>query len=122
MPDMDDLPITEHPAFDDYLSDPERGYYVLRFATYEDADAFYARASDYGLGDSGLRRGPGETYEVEIGHDPDEDPEPAPRIRRRGDDIPPVSAYAHWNEDAQAIWYAENRYDMEHADEIVEDW
>ena len=43
------------------------------------------------------------------------------RARRRGDDIPPVSAYAHWNEEAEAMWYAENRYDMEHADEIIED-
>lgn len=43
------------------------------------------------------------------------------RVRRRGDDIPTVSAYAHWNEDAEAMWYAENRYDMEHADEIIED-
>jgi len=40
---------------------------------------------------------------------------------RRGDDIPPVSDYAHWNEDAAAIWYAENRYDMEHADEEIDD-
>lgn len=41
---------------------------------------------------------------------------------RRGDNIPPVSDYAHWNEDAYAMWYAENRYDMEHADEIVEEY
>jgi hypothetical protein len=41
------------------------------------------------------------------------------RVVHRGDDIPPVSAYAHWNEDAELMWYAENRYDMEHADEIV---
>lgn len=40
------------------------------------------------------------------------------RLRRRGDDIPPISDYAHWNE---AVWYAENKYDMEHADEIIED-
>lgn len=40
---------------------------------------------------------------------------------RRGDNIPPVSDYAHWNEDAQLMWYQENRYDMEHADEIVDD-
>ena len=26
--------------------------------------------------------------------------------------IPSVSDYAHWNEDAEAMWYAENRYDM----------
>jgi hypothetical protein len=43
------------------------------------------------------------------------------RQRRRGDDIPPVSAYAHWNEDAERIWYEENKYDMEHADEIIEE-
>jgi hypothetical protein len=42
-------------------------------------------------------------------------------VTRRGDNIPPVSAYAHWNEDAERVWYEENRYDMEHADEIVED-
>lgn len=42
-------------------------------------------------------------------------------VRRRGDDIPPVSDYSHWNEEAQAMWYAENKYDMEHADEIIED-
>jgi hypothetical protein len=45
------------------------------------------------------------------------------RIVRRGDNIPPVSDYAHYNEEAEQVWYAENRYDMEHADEIVEeDW
>ena len=43
-----------------------------------------------------------------------------PRTSRRGDNIPPVSDYAHWNEDAQLMWYQENRYDMEYADEIVE--
>jgi len=42
-------------------------------------------------------------------------------VRRRGDDIPPVSDYAHWNEDAELMWYQENKYDMEHADEIVEE-
>jgi len=42
-------------------------------------------------------------------------------VKRRGDDIPPVSSYAHWNEDAQAVWYLENRYDMEHWDEEVEE-
>lgn len=40
---------------------------------------------------------------------------------RRGDNIPPVSDYAHWNEEAQSMWYAENRYDMEHADEVLDD-
>jgi len=44
-----------------------------------------------------------------------------PMVRRRGDDIPPVSDYAHWNEDAELMWYQENKYDMEHADEIVEE-
>ena len=43
------------------------------------------------------------------------------RELRRGDNIPPVSAYAHWNEDAERVWYEENKYDMEHADEIIED-
>lgn len=42
-------------------------------------------------------------------------------VRRRGDNIPTVADYAHWNEDAQRVWYEENRYDMEHADEILED-
>ena len=28
--------------------------------------------------------------------------------------IQPVSDYAHWNEEAEQIWYLENRYDMEH--------
>ena len=48
------------------------------------------------------------------------------RQKLRGDDIPPISAYAHWNEDAERVWYEENRYDMEHWDEPVEsdddDW
>ncbi len=26
--------------------------------------------------------------------------------------IPPISAYAHWNEDAERVWYEENKYDM----------
>ena len=26
--------------------------------------------------------------------------------------IPPVSAYAHYNEEAEAVWYEENKYDM----------
>jgi hypothetical protein len=41
--------------------------------------------------------------------------------RRRGDNIPPISDYAHWNEDAQRVWYEENKYDMQHADEIIEE-
>ena len=28
--------------------------------------------------------------------------------------IPPISDYAHWNEDAALIWYEENKYDMAH--------
>lgn len=43
-----------------------------------------------------------------------------PRPRVRGDLIPPVSDYSHWNEDAQRIWYEENRYDMEYWDEPIE--
>ena len=39
----------------------------------------------------------------------------------RGQHIPPVSDYAHWNEEAQSIWYLENRYDMEYANEWIED-
>lgn len=42
------------------------------------------------------------------------------RQKRRGDDIPTVAEYSHWNEEAEAIWYLENKYDMEHADEIIE--
>lgn len=26
--------------------------------------------------------------------------------------IPSVSDYSHWNEDAQMMWYEENKYDM----------
>lgn len=26
--------------------------------------------------------------------------------------IPPISDYAHWNEDAEYMWYQENKYDM----------
>lgn len=29
-------------------------------------------------------------------------------------DIPPISDYAHWNEDAERVWYEENKYDMMH--------
>lgn len=28
--------------------------------------------------------------------------------------IPPVSDYAGWNEDAERVWFEENRYDMEY--------
>lgn len=40
---------------------------------------------------------------------------------RRGDNIPPVSDYAHWNEDAQRVWWEENKYDMLYADEELDD-
>ena len=43
------------------------------------------------------------------------------RGRRRGDFIPPVSDYSHWNEDAQRVWYEENKYDMQHWDEPVDE-
>lgn len=37
--------------------------------------------------------------------------------------IPPVSDYAHWNEEAEAVWWAENRYDMMYQGEHEsEDW
>ena len=39
----------------------------------------------------------------------------------RGENVPPVSDYAHWNEDAQRMWYEENKYDMQNWDEWVED-
>jgi hypothetical protein len=26
--------------------------------------------------------------------------------------VPPISDYAHWNEDAERVWYEENKYDM----------
>jgi len=40
-------------------------------------------------------------------------------LPKRGDSIPPVSDYAHWNEDAELMWYLENQYDMMYADEEV---
>jgi hypothetical protein len=43
-------------------------------------------------------------------------------MTRRGDNIPSVSEYSHWNEDAQFMWYNENKYDMEHADEEIDDY
>ncbi len=39
---------------------------------------------------------------------------------KRGDNIPTVADYAHWNEEAETVWYAENRYDMEHWDEEMD--
>lgn len=41
--------------------------------------------------------------------------------RYRGDEIPPVSDYAHYNEDAQLMWYEENKYDMMYAGEPMDD-
>lgn len=35
--------------------------------------------------------------------------------------IPPISDYAHWNEDAERVWYEENKYDMLHP-EVFEDY
>jgi hypothetical protein len=35
--------------------------------------------------------------------------------------IPPISDYSHWNEDAAAVWYEENKYDMAHP-EVFEDY
>ena len=35
--------------------------------------------------------------------------------------IPTIEDYSHWNEEAPAVWYAENRYDMEHAGEHMYD-
>jgi hypothetical protein len=40
--------------------------------------------------------------------------------RYRGDNIPSISDYSHWNEDAARVWYEENKYDMQHWDEPVE--
>jgi len=31
--------------------------------------------------------------------------------------IPSVADYAHWGEEAEQVWYAENRYDMENPPE-----
>jgi len=31
--------------------------------------------------------------------------------------IPPISDYSHWNEDAEYMWYMENKYDMENPPE-----
>jgi hypothetical protein len=42
------------------------------------------------------------------------------RQQLRGDNIPTVADYAHWNEDAEQIWYLENKYDMEHWDEPID--
>lgn len=41
--------------------------------------------------------------------------------RYRGDEIPSVSEYAHHNEDAERIWYEENKYDMFYAGEPMDD-
>lgn len=41
--------------------------------------------------------------------------------RYRGDDIPSISDYSHWNEEATSMWYQENRYDMMYAGERMDD-
>lgn len=41
--------------------------------------------------------------------------------RYRGDDIPTVADYAHWGEEASAIWALENEYDMRYAGEPLDD-
>tara|TARA_Y100001951_G_scaffold66906_1_gene53901 strand:+ start:661 stop:819 length:159 start_codon:yes stop_codon:yes gene_type:complete len=41
-------------------------------------------------------------------------------MTKRKELIPSVSDYAHHNEDAQAIWYEENKYDMLYGDEEVD--
>lgn len=43
-------------------------------------------------------------------------------MTRRGDNIPSVAEYSHWNEDAELMWYQENRFDMMHADEELDDY
>lgn len=35
--------------------------------------------------------------------------------------IPSISDYAHWNEDAEYMWYEENKYDMMHP-EVFEEY
>lgn len=44
-------------------------------------------------------------------------------------EIPTVKDYDHWGEEAAAVWYAENRYDMENEiddfdryDRVPDDW
>jgi hypothetical protein len=37
-------------------------------------------------------------------------------------EIPTVADYAHWGEDAQAVWWEENKYDMAHPDESRHGW
>ena len=42
-------------------------------------------------------------------------------VKRRGDNIPSIDDYSHWGEEASRVWYEENKYDMQYADEIIED-
>ena len=108
-----------------YSDDPL--YRVIVFDNYENAKRWYDEEADgYGvdktLGQAQWFNKPG-AYRVELGYDPDEaDMYEVRRVVRRGDNIPPVSDYAHWNEDAYAMWYEENKYDMMYADEIVEEY
>jgi hypothetical protein len=39
----------------------------------------------------------------------------------RHKNIPTVEEYSHWNEEAQQVWYLENKYDMENPYEWVEE-
>lgn len=36
-------------------------------------------------------------------------------------EIPTVADYAHWNEEAEAVWYEENRYDLMYGGEDAYD-
>ena len=40
---------------------------------------------------------------------------------KRGANSPSVSDDSHWNDDAQRIWYEENKYDMQYADEEMDE-
>lgn len=100
------------------------GHYQLwQFLDRADAELVYAAADTSEKVFSNPRR-EGGPYEVKLGISQDEIDEAeefrAERRERMGGGIPPVSDYAHWNEDAEAIWYLENRYDMEHP-EVFDD-
>lgn len=36
--------------------------------------------------------------------------------------IPSISEYSHWNEEAASVWYAENRYDMMYPEDDYDDY
>lgn len=44
------------------------------------------------------------------------------RIKNPPPEIPTVEDYAHWNEDAELMWYQENKYDMENYEQRMEEW